>query len=129
MVSLRLQLKIGDGSRLGQGKVRLLEEIERTGSISAAARALGMNYRRGWELVDQMARAFGRPVVLGTTGGLGGAELTPLGRDIVARFRTLEQEVSQIATQHLRAFDEMVAQPSEEPSAAAPARPAATKSH
>jgi molybdate transport system regulatory protein len=108
MVSLRLQLKVGADSRIGHGKVRLLEEIERTGSISAAARALGMNYRRGWDLVDHMSKAFGRPVVNGTTGGLGGAELTDLGRDIVARWRALEAEVSRIATPHLQALDELV---------------------
>ncbi len=108
MISLRLQLKVGTDSRIGHGKVRLLEEIGRTGSISAAARALGMNYRRGWDLVDHMNKAFGRPVVVGTTGGLGGAELTDLGRDIVARWRALEAEVSRIATPHLCALDELV---------------------
>lgn len=108
MVALRLQLKVGTESRIGHGKIRLLEEIEKTGSISAASRALGMNYRRGWDLIDQMNKAIGRPVVSGTSGGLGGAALTALGRDIVARYRAMEADVSRIATPHLVAFDELL---------------------
>lgn len=108
MISLRLQLRTDDGSRIGRGKIRLLEKIDETGSISAAAREIGMNYRRGWELIDQMNRAFGRPVVTGTTGGQGGAEVTALGRDIVARYRALEQKVSQVATDDLEAIEKWV---------------------
>ena len=105
MVSLRIQIKLGADARIGQGKIRLLEEIEKTGSISAAARAVGMTYRRGWELIDQMNRVFGQPLVSGTSGGNGGAEVTPLGRDIVAHYRAMEAKVSQIATDDMRAID------------------------
>ncbi|TBW38426.1 LysR family transcriptional regulator [Siculibacillus lacustris] len=105
MVSLRLQLKISTDTRIGHGKVRLLEEIEVSGSISAAARVLGMNYRRAWGLIDHMNKAFGRPVVNGTTGSLGGAELTDLGRDIIARYRAMETEVLRIATPHVEAMN------------------------
>jgi molybdate transport system regulatory protein len=110
MISLRLQIRIGNGtgSRIGHGKIRLLEEVEKTGSISAAARAVGMNYRRGWELIDQMNRAFGKPLVTGTTGGLGGAEVTQLGRDIMAHFRSIEEKVSHIATGDLLAIEELL---------------------
>jgi molybdate transport system regulatory protein len=108
MVTLRLQIRITPEIRIGHGKIQLLEEIDRSGSISAAARTLGMTYRRGWELVDHMNTAFGRPVVVGTTGGTGGTALTPLGRDIVARWRSLEAKVSQVATKELSEFDEML---------------------
>lgn len=113
MVSLRIQLKIGTDTRIGHGKIRLLEEIEKTGSISAAARVIGMNYRRGWELIDQMNKAFGKPVVTGTTGGLGGAEITKLGRDIMAHYRSIETKVSQITTADLRAIEDLIEIPEE----------------
>lgn len=113
MATLRLQIRVGKDTRIGHGKIGLLEEIEKTGSISAAARAVGMTYRRGWELIDQMNRAFGRPVVVGTTGGLGGAELTSVGRDIVAHFRSIETKVSQIATTDLGKIEALVASPEE----------------
>lgn len=108
MISLRIQLKLDPDTRIGFGKIRLLEEVERTGSISAAARALGMNYRRGWDLIDHMNKAFGQPLILGTTGGQGGAQLTELGRDVIARFRALEAEVTQVATPHLQAMNALI---------------------
>ncbi len=89
----RLWIKIyfGDRGQLGPGKVRLLQGIAEHRSIAAAARALGMSYRRAWLLVDQLNTLFGRPVVATRTGGTsrGGAELTPLGEDIVARYLEL----------------------------------------
>jgi len=108
MISLRLQIRLGVDTRIGHGKIQLLEEIDRTGSISAAARAVGMNYRRGWDLIDQMNRAFESPLVTGTTGGLGGAALTQLGRDIVAHYRAMEEKVSQAATSDLQAIEELL---------------------
>lgn len=105
--TLRIQLKLDAETRIGSGKIRLLEEIDRTGSISAAARAMDMTYRRGWDLIDQMNKAFGQPLVLGTTGGQGGAQLTDLGRAVVSRFRVLEAEVMQVATVHLKAIDDL----------------------
>ncbi|WP_408906434.1 winged helix-turn-helix domain-containing protein [Roseomonas mucosa] len=60
---LSIRLDPAPGLRIGPGKVRLLEEIGRNGSISAAGRALGMSYRRAWELVEDLNRGLGRPVV------------------------------------------------------------------
>jgi len=89
----RLWIKIyfGDRGQLGPGKVRLLQGIAERRSIAAAARALGMSYRRAWLLVDQLNTLFGRPVVTTHTGGnsRGGAELTPLGQELVARYLEL----------------------------------------
>jgi len=111
MISLRLQIKIAPDTRIGDGKIRLLEEVGRIGSISGAARVLGMTYRRGWELIDHMNKAFGQPVVAGKTGGLGGAELTDLGRDLIVRFRAIEAVVQQTATPHLAVLERAVVAP------------------
>lgn len=108
MTALRIQLKLDAETRIGTGKIRLLEEIERTGSISAAARAMDMSFRRAWDLVDHMNKAFGRPLLHGTTGSQGGATLTDLGRGVIHRFRAMEADLSQVATDHLRAFDELL---------------------
>ena len=86
----RLWIKIYFGNRgqIGPGKIRLLQGIAGHRSISAAARATGMSYRRAWLLIDQMNKTFRAPVVHTHTGGntRGGAKLTPLGEEIVARY-------------------------------------------
>jgi molybdate transport system regulatory protein len=90
---LRLHIHVDDGHSLGPGKVALLEAIDAEGSISAAARAMGMAYRHAWELVDDLNKCFRAGVVITGTGGAegGGARLTPLGRELVARFRAMER--------------------------------------
>ncbi len=86
----RLWIKITFGNRgqIGPGKIGLLQGIAEHRSISAAARVTGMSYRRAWLLTDQMNKTFRAPVVQTHTGGntRGGAELTPLGEEIVARY-------------------------------------------
>ncbi|MEZ5666165.1 MAG: LysR family transcriptional regulator [Alphaproteobacteria bacterium] len=85
-VSLRIDLDPGgpDG-RIGPGKIALMKAIGQTGSISAAARQLGMSYRRAWLLVDALNRLFGGALVETREGGSGGGgcALTPLGRAVV----------------------------------------------
>jgi molybdate transport system regulatory protein len=93
---LYVRIDFGDGSAFGPGKARLMELIAETGSISAAGRAMGMSYRRAWMLVDSLNAAFGAPLVAKQTGGSGGggAALTKLGRDVVARYRRIEQRAT-----------------------------------
>jgi molybdate transport system regulatory protein len=93
-----LKVDFGTGIRLGPGKVRLLECIAQTGSISAAARTMEMSYRRAWLLVDELNGMFGRPVVetaAGGTGG-GGAKITEFGKRLVSVFRDMEQEADHL---------------------------------
>jgi molybdate transport system regulatory protein len=104
MIDLKVYLTIPPDTRIGHGKVQLLESIAAAGSISAAARSMGMTYRRAWELIDHMNRAFGRPLVSGHTGGSGGADLTDLGRDVVARFRLIESGARALAAPHALAL-------------------------
>jgi molybdate transport system regulatory protein len=101
-IVLTLRIDVPPG-RVGPGKIDLLENIEQLGSISAAARTMRMSYRRAWELVDDVSRSFGRPVVTTQMGGHGGggAVLTPLGRDLVAQYRAIERKVHQAARRHL----------------------------
>src|SRR5262245_27401540 len=87
-----LRVSIGEGHSLGPGKVRLLELIDETGSISAAGRQMDMSYRRAWLLVDSMNTGFREPVVTTAAGGAkgGGALLTPFGRELMTRYRRME---------------------------------------
>lgn len=111
MIEVRLFLKLDATTRLGLGKVELLEAIDTTGSISAAGRSLDMSYRRAWELVDHLNKAFGRPLVSGQIGGTGGggARLTELGREVVKRYRLLQTETEAVAGPHLAALEGLVA--------------------
>ncbi len=91
--SLVLRVVLSPRASIGPGRVRLLEAVDRTGSISAAARRLGMSYRRAWLLVDAMNRTLRQPVIrtaLGGPGG-GGARLTSLGREVISTYRGLER--------------------------------------
>ncbi|WP_424135675.1 winged helix-turn-helix domain-containing protein [Roseomonas chloroacetimidivorans] len=100
---LSIRLDLGDGVRIGPGKVRLLEEIGRAGSISAAGRALGMSYRRAWELVEALNRGLGAPVAETAAGGAGGggARLTGLGEAVVRTYRAIEAESNAAAAGRL----------------------------
>lgn len=102
-LSIRVDLA---GGRLGPGKVALLEAIGREGSISAAARALGMSYRRAWDLVEEINATFAGPAVATAAGGRrgGGAVLTPLGQELIAAYRAIEQAAAAAAEAHLAAL-------------------------
>ncbi|MDR3439808.1 LysR family transcriptional regulator [Telmatospirillum sp.] len=108
MITVRFFLKFSSDTRIGLGKVRLLEAIGTTGSISAAARALDMTYRRAWELLNHMNKAFGQPLVTGRVGSTGGAELTDLGRDVIARYRRIEADTQALAAPHVAALEAVI---------------------
>lgn len=79
---------------VGPGKIALLETIDRTGSLSQAARVLGMSYRRGWQLLASLNTSFREPVVVTATGGRGGggARVTPFGKELISRYRAFEDD-------------------------------------
>jgi molybdate transport system regulatory protein len=106
MASLFVRIDLNTGDHIGPGKVDLLEQISERGSIAAAGRAMGMSYRRAWELVEELNSAFGRPLVQSRTGGKsgGGAELTPLGYLVVGRYRALQKAVDKASQAHLTAL-------------------------
>jgi len=81
-LKLKLQLLHNGEIAMGPGKAELLDAIEVTGSISAAARSMGMSYRRAWLLVDVMNRCFAEPLVETHPGGGkdAGAKVTEAGK-------------------------------------------------
>jgi molybdate transport system regulatory protein len=90
-LKLKLQLMCGDEIAMGPGKAELMRQIRRTGSISAAARAMDMSYRRAWLLVDAMNRCFRSPLVTARpgSGSKAGAHLTPAGEQMLAAYERL----------------------------------------
>lgn len=90
----RIRVTFGARGMMGPGKAELLERIAETGSIAAAGRAMGMSYKRAWQLVETMNEMFRAPLVARNRGGArgGGAELTEIGRAALEHYRALETE-------------------------------------
>ena len=104
---LTLRVLRGRKPAIGPGKAELVERIAETGSISAAARAMGMSYRRAWQLVEAMNRACREPVVITAIGGKrgGGAEVTAFGKGLVRQFRAMESKASGAIAADLERFE------------------------
>ncbi len=107
MARLKLTILLDSGAQIGPGKAALLQSVDATGSISAAARSMGMDYKRAWLLIDSLNRAFVVPVVERTTGGSGGggAVLTSFGKDLLARYQRLDAAASEFAAADLQALE------------------------
>ena len=91
---LTLRVDFGEDRAIGPGKIRLLEAIRETGSITQAGITLGMSYRRAWLLVDDMNNCFREPVIAAQVGGShgGGAILTSFGKRLIDQYRAIEVE-------------------------------------
>ena len=112
MTRVRLRIYLGEEEhKLGPGKIQLLEAIREYGSISSAARSMGMAYRHAWELVDDLNRCFESPVVAASTGGRagGGAEITRLGEELIRRFHAMEGAARRAIGRDLDALDAKLA--------------------
>lgn len=103
---VRPRIYIGDELAIGPGKIDLLRAVGETRSISAAARALGVPYKRAWLLIETLNQGFGRPVIETTAGGKGGggASLTLLGQELIAAYDALEKRINVEASAELKAI-------------------------
>ncbi len=108
MPSLKLKAQIlNDGTiAFGPGKADLLEAIQKTGSISAAAREMQMSYRQAWLLADAMNQCFRTPLIVTDKGGAsrGGAQVTALGKKVLARYRLMQRSLETAAAKHAKAL-------------------------
>jgi len=104
---LTLRVDLGGERAIGPGKIRLLEAIRDTGSITKAGIALGMSYRRAWLLVDDMNNCFREPVIVAQAGGShgGGAALTPFGTRLIDQYRAIEAEAYAATASRLGALE------------------------
>jgi len=91
-MKLRMRVTCGGAIALGPGKVALLEALDAHGSITAAARELGMSYRRAWLLVEELNTHMREPAVETAQGGArgGGSRLTPSGREVLRLYHAID---------------------------------------
>ena len=103
---VRFRVDFADDCYLGPGKIDLLEGIQKSGSLSQAARDLGMSYRRAWLLVDSLKSSFREPVAVAMTGGKGGGgvALTMFGELLIKSYRALERDIARASARRMRAI-------------------------
>lgn len=109
-VQFRMRIRRGDSIAVGPGKVALLEAIASTGSISAAARALDMSYRRAWLLVDELNRSMVKPAVGTAAGGShgGGTVLTAEGEEIIRLYRSIERKAERATAREIASLEKLL---------------------
>ena len=91
---IKIRIQIGNNFYLGPGKVMLLETISTLGSISAAAKKLGMSYRKAWKLTKEINQASLNKIIITNTGGkgTGGAKISNEGKKFIISFRNIEKK-------------------------------------
>jgi molybdate transport system regulatory protein len=104
--AVRFRVDFGRDEAIGPGKIALLEQIGRGGSLSQAARELGMSYRRAWQLLDSLNHSFRERVAVTAKGGRhgGGATLTPFGRQLISAYRKFDAEIQARAAARFRSI-------------------------
>jgi molybdate transport system regulatory protein len=119
MARLTLRIDFETAEALGPGKIRLLELVRDTGSISAAGRAMDMSYRRAWLLIDTLNTAFRQPVVRTKLGGKsgGGALLTRFGEELIRSYRDMELVAHAALRPHLAMLESAVGPARQTPTA------------
>jgi molybdate transport system regulatory protein len=103
---VRFRIDFAEHSRLGPGKIRLLEAIRDSGSLSQGARDIGMSYRRAWILVESLRQSFREPVTVANTGGKdgGGMRVTEFGDALIKNYRDLELDLAALAARRFQAI-------------------------
>jgi molybdate transport system regulatory protein len=104
-IGARLRIVLAQGVAFGPGKADLLEAIDQHASLTAAARALGMSYRRAWLMAEELNRIFDEPLIITVRGGRGGggrAELSSLGAEVLGRYRSITARLDKSMAADLR---------------------------
>jgi molybdate transport system regulatory protein len=100
---LTLRIDLGIGRAIGPGKIRLLEQIYKSGSITQAGRDLGLSYRRAWLLIDDLNNCFRHPVIEAerAESPRGGTTVTPFGQKPVEQYHAIEADALAATQKHL----------------------------
>lgn len=96
--AFKLWFEIGDDYVLGEGTYGLLEEIRKKRSISAAAKATNMSYRHAWDLIKEVEKHLGEPVIKTQKGGKygGRSEVTGAGLSLLTSFKKLKKKMKNV---------------------------------
>jgi len=107
---LSIRIDLASGDRIGPGKIALLEAIRSTGSISAAARSIGMSYRPACPPVAETNQTLREPAVKAHTGGPRGgrAMVTPVGERVVGLYRAIESQARTAVGGEFRAIGKLI---------------------
>jgi molybdate transport system regulatory protein len=100
-----LRITLSESFYIGPGRADLMELIAETGSISEAAKRMGMSYKRAWGLVQVLNEGFGGPLVEASRGGSAqGASLTEAGREVLERYRGMQEATRKAITRDVEAL-------------------------
>lgn len=90
-IKSRIWIEANGEILLGEGRVSLLKAIDETGSLSKAAKSIGMSYKKAWSLIDAVNKRAEKPVTTSSIGGKGGggAQLTVYGKTLIETFETI----------------------------------------
>jgi len=103
-IKSRIWIEADGNILLGEGRVALLKAIAETGSLSKAAKSLGMSYKKAWSLIDAVNKRAENPVIntiIGGKGG-GGAQLTDYGKQLVNAFDTINENCWRFLDKEIR---------------------------
>ncbi len=94
-LNVAVSLKRGLAPRVGLERVALIELVDELGSITAAAKRLGLSYKGAWDIVQALNNLFETPLIEAAPGGKAGgaAQTTPKGREVATAFRRLQAEL------------------------------------
>lgn len=106
-IRLRCWITIGGEKFFGPGRVELLERIQSEGSLSKAARQMGMSYKKAWDMVNDLNSRGSEPFVRLKKGGEkgGGAELTEHAQNLIFRFEKLSEKLKEITEEEAEILD------------------------
>lgn len=108
-IKSRIWIECNDQVVLGEGRVRLLKSIETEGSLSKAAKALGISYKKAWQLLDSVNKSSEKPIIVTSIGGKGGggAELTAYGKSLVTAFEEINKNCWRFLDEELKKVKEL----------------------
>jgi len=92
-IKSRIWIEFEDKVLLGEGRVKLLKAIEKTGSLSKAAKSLNISYKKAWDLIDSANKSAEGPLTITNTGGKdgGGTQLTHYGKSLILAFDSINK--------------------------------------
>ena len=108
-IKSRIWIEAENHVLLGEGRVQLLKAIETEGSLSKAAKTLGLSYKKAWSLIDSVNKSAKKPVTINSTGGKGGggAELTDYGKQLIAVFEEINKNCWDFLDEQIQKLDEL----------------------
>lgn len=105
-IKSRIWIEGKEGVFLGEGRIQILKAIASEGSVSKAAKSLGMSYKKAWNLVDSINKNASTPVIKTNTGGSGGGgtEITEYGLKMILAFENINKNCWDFLDEQLKSL-------------------------